>query len=220
MAGKRKAPSFKGVGKLPKNATELQKLVHDRRKTELKETKHRLQSLLGQSSSSDITSASLKKTAGDNNLAQNDDTRDDPVGPPTQDDSGGWMDIDEPIHGNEMVVEDEEPLVTLLNRSYAQGRRLEQEKRWIRQYQLNLPIFLACRDRTSNWCNPSEALRDAKPPCGCRGKDRSIRTVDLLDVACESIIVINFFSQLQVNVDCRNENSPNPASHRFLCLSK
>ncbi|EGG01505.1 uncharacterized protein MELLADRAFT_92095 [Melampsora larici-populina 98AG31] len=191
MAGKRKAPSFKGVGKLPKNATDLQKLVHDRRKTELKETKRRLQSLLGQSSLSDGTFAPRNKNTGDNDLTL-DDTHDDNFGPPTQEDSGGWMDIDEPIHGDDMVVKEEDPLVTLLNSSYAQARRLEQEKRWIRQYQLNLPIFLACRDRTANWCNPSEALRDAKPPCECRGKDRSIRLVDLLDVSSRTQRAINF----------------------------
>ncbi|KAH9807274.1 hypothetical protein DFH28DRAFT_910763 [Melampsora americana] len=190
MAGKRKVTSFKGVPKLSKNATELQKRVHARKTEGLKDIKRRAAA----AESSSLNQLATGDTTGDNNpIVEDDPGIDDINHPPMQEeDNDGWMDIDEQVVDDEGVVNDEEPLVEMLNYSYAQSRRLEQERRWIRQYQLNLPLFLACRDRTWNWGNPAEALRDVKPPCQCQGKDRRVRIVDLLDTAFRCQRAIDF----------------------------
>ncbi|KAH9808529.1 hypothetical protein DFH28DRAFT_909166 [Melampsora americana] len=186
MTGKRKVPSFKTfiATKLPKNATPLQKAFYLRRKAELVDIHSR--------------AASRKVTQGSSNSPV-----EQIAAEPTEDGPGrfndepdgadaGNMDVDPSPWEDVGVVEDEEPIVSMLNASYAQAKRLEQEKRWIRQYELNLPLFLASRDRTSYWANPVEAFRDTKLPCDCRGKDRRVRMVDLLDIGERSQRLIDF----------------------------
>lgn len=174
MVGKRKAPAFRSLPKLNKNATPLQIQMHARRTAEMADIRSRAagRSLFGPADPEPSQgNLPLPNGYGHNTVANDADG--------TVNDEDDWRDIDADIpHAPEV----QDPIIQLLNHSSNQSRRLEQERQWMRQYKLFLPLFLASRDRSSNWSNAKEALKDVKLPCSCSGKDFRVRVVDMVDI--------------------------------------
>ncbi|EGG01602.1 uncharacterized protein MELLADRAFT_78975, partial [Melampsora larici-populina 98AG31] len=88
---------------------------------------------------------------------------------------------DEEIEGYSELDEDEEILSGLARADY-DAKRLKQEIRWAHQCKCMTPIFLRCRQATSNWASKANWDSDWKTPCTCPSYRRRVCWVDMVDL--------------------------------------
>lgn len=190
MPSRRLVPPVKDRAR-HKPRTPLQEQFQARKLRELEEVQLRAEAFLASASGISGNNQADERTDENNNMQLNDQL-------PQEDEGDEWENCDDERLGN--IAEEgegenggvvaEEPLVALLNHTYNQARRLEQEQRWSKALDLMLPTYLTNRARTQNWGNSFESVKDVKATCSCEGKAVRSRTVDLVDIGSQQI----FFS--------------------------